>query len=147
MHQCFSLLKKQKKPLKVLWMCSTILFCCLGGWNQSVWLVPCRRQGMLTQGPAPDLKCKLNISSFLTLPHLSDCLISTRNSVSIVFLLEMVEGWDRSGGGGRGDGCLITGCGRGDREWVLSCSFCFCLFNLCLCCLFSRVLCPFVLRD
>ena len=29
---------------------------------------------MLTQGPAPDPKCKLNISSFLTLPHLSDCL-------------------------------------------------------------------------
>ena len=24
---------------------------------------------MLTQGPAPDPKCKLNFSSFLTLPH------------------------------------------------------------------------------
>ena len=42
---------------------------------------------MLTQGPAPDPKCKLNISSFLTLPHLLDCLICTRNSVSIVLLL------------------------------------------------------------
>ena len=52
---------------------------------------------MLTQGPAPDPKCKLNISSFLTLPHLSDCLICTRNSVCIVFLLEMVWGWDRWG--------------------------------------------------
>ena len=47
----------------------------------------CRRQGMLTQGPAPDPKCKLNISSFLTLPYLLDCLICTRNSVSIVLLL------------------------------------------------------------
>ena len=27
------------------------------------------------QRPTPDLKCKLNISSFLTLPHLLDCLI------------------------------------------------------------------------
>ena len=45
---------------------------------------------MLTEAPTPDLKCKLNISSFLTLPHLSDCLICTRNSVSIVFVLEMV---------------------------------------------------------
>ena len=38
---------------------------------------------MLTQGPAPDPKCKLNILSFLTLPHLLDGLICTRNSVSI----------------------------------------------------------------
>ena len=36
---------------------------------------------------APDPKCKLNISSFLTLSHLLDCLICTRNSVSIVLLL------------------------------------------------------------
>ena len=28
---------------------------------------------MLTQGPASDPKCKLNISSFLTLPHQLDC--------------------------------------------------------------------------
>ena len=34
----------------------------------------CRRQEMLTQGPAPDPKCKLNISSFLTLPHLLNSL-------------------------------------------------------------------------
>ena len=52
-----------------------------------MWLVSCRRQGMLTQGPAPDPKCKLNISSFFTLPHLLDCLICTKNSVSIVLLL------------------------------------------------------------
>ena len=44
-------------------------------------------QTLKTQGPAPDPKCKLNISSFLTLPHLSDCLICTMNSVSIILLL------------------------------------------------------------
>ena len=52
---------------------------------------------MLTQGPTPDPKCKLNISSFLTLAHLSNCLICTTNSVSIVFLLEMAGEWDRWG--------------------------------------------------
>ena len=34
-----------------------------------------------------DPKCKLNISSFLTHPHLLDSLICTRNSVSIVLPL------------------------------------------------------------
>ena len=52
---------------------------------------------MLTQGPAPDPKGKLIISSFLTLAHLSDCLICTRNAVSIVLLLQMICGWDRQG--------------------------------------------------
>ena len=42
---------------------------------------------MLTQEPAPDPKCKLNTSSFHTLPHLLDGLIPTRDSVSIVLLL------------------------------------------------------------
>ena len=32
---------------------------------------------MLTQGSAPDPKCKLNISSFLTLLHLSDNLLTS----------------------------------------------------------------------
>ena len=50
--------------------------------------------GMLAQGPAPDPKCKLNISSFLILPHLLDCLISPRNSMSILLLL-----WIWGGGG------------------------------------------------
>ena len=44
-------------------------------------------------------KCKLNISSFLTLPHLLGCLICTRNCVSIVLLLGMMEAWDRLGRG------------------------------------------------
>ena len=42
---------------------------------------------MLTQGPAPARKFKLNISSYLTLPNVLDCVICTRNSVSIVLLL------------------------------------------------------------
>ena len=50
---------------------------------------------MLTQGAAPDPKCKLNISSSLTLPHLSDYLICTSNSMSIALLLQMVRRWDR----------------------------------------------------
>ena len=40
-----------------------------------------------SRGPAPDPKCNLNISSFLALPHLLDCLICTSNSVPIVLLL------------------------------------------------------------
>ena len=51
-----------------------------------MWLVACRRQGIL---------CKLNISSSLTLQHLFDCLICTRNSMPIVLLND---------GGGGGDG-------------------------------------------
>ena len=43
------------------------LIYCFGGWSHWMWLVSCRRQGMLTQGPAPNPKCKLSISSFLTL--------------------------------------------------------------------------------
>ena len=87
----------------------------------------------MTQGPIPDLKCKLNISSFLTLPQLLDCLICTRNSMSIVLLLQMMEGWDRWGVVD-----LLQGVGGGDRGWVLSCSLFFlfvyfftCVFVLC----------------
>ena len=48
---------------------------------------------MLTQGPTPDLKCKLIISLFLTLPHLLDshfyqechihCIVTTNNEDGI----------------------------------------------------------------
>ena len=72
---------------------------------------------MLTQGPIPDPKCKLNISSFLTLPHLLDCLICTWNSVSIVLFLWMMGRWHREGGPG---GWSISGCGWCDRGWVVS---------------------------
>ena len=62
-----------------------------------MWLVSYRRQGMLTQGLAPDPKCNLNISSFITLPHLSDCPICTRNSMTIILLLQMMGGRVRWG--------------------------------------------------
>ena len=54
---------------------------------------------MLTQGVEPDPKFKLNISSFLTLPHLIDGLICTRNSVSIPLSLGLMG--DGGGGGGK----------------------------------------------
>ena len=40
---------------------------------------------MLTKGPAPDPKCKLNISSFLAL--LLDCLICARNLCPLYVIL------------------------------------------------------------
>ena len=54
-----------------------------------MWLLSSGRQGMLTQGSAPDPKCKLIISSFLTLPHLLDYLICTRNAMPIALLQMM----------------------------------------------------------
>ena len=59
----------------------------LGRWNQKMWLVSGRRQGMLTEGSAPDPKCKLFILSFLTLPQLLDCFICTKNAISIALLV------------------------------------------------------------
>ena len=110
---------------------------CLGGWNQEIWLVSCRRQGMLTQWPAPDRKCKLIISSFITLPHLLDCFIYTRNAMSIVLLLQMMGGLHRcemvafykGAGGGTGGGYHVI---------VFA-------FFLQFCILFFHVLCPFIL--
>ena len=52
---------------------------------------------MLTQGPALNSKCKLIISTCLTLPHLLDCLIYTKNSMPTVLLLQMMLGWARWG--------------------------------------------------
>ena len=100
-----------------IWFLGALLFCgYFFWWMQSMWVVSCRRQGMLAQGPAPDPKCKLNISSFLTLPHLLDCLICTRNSVSIVLLLWMMGGWDRWGW------LIHLRVWVGDSGWVLSLS-------------------------
>ena len=42
-------------------------------------------------------KCKLIISSFLTLPHLLDCLNFTRNAMSIVLSLQILGVWNRWG--------------------------------------------------
>ena len=57
-----------------------------------MWLVSCRRQRMLTQGPAPDPKCELNITSFLTLPHPLHCPICVRDVMIIVLLLQVTGG-------------------------------------------------------
>ena len=91
---------------------------------------------MLTQGPTPDSKCKLNISSFFTLTHLLDCLICTRNFMSIVLLLQM-EGVGK---------VRVVDCRQGQGYYlVVSCFF----FHLCFCSLFSHVffICPSFLSD
>ena len=72
---------------------------------------------MLIEGPAPDPKCNLNISSFLTLPYPLDCLIRAKDIMIIVLVLvHMIgewEGWGwfiyvrlrwGEGGGGAGGG-------------------------------------------
>ena len=71
---------------------------------------------MLTEGPTPDPKCKLIISSFLTLAHVLDCL-------------RMGGG----GGGGGGTAIVILGCGWGRTRGLyhvivcfFSCAFIFC---------------------
>ena len=73
------------------------LFDCFGRWCQLMWLLSCRMQVIMSQGPAQDPKCKLNILSFLTLPHLSDCLICAKE----IMIICVVNANDR-GGGGRG---------------------------------------------
>ena len=48
-------------------------------------LLSCRRQGILTHGPTPNPKCKLNTSPFILLPHLLDCVVIS-NDVRVVNL-------------------------------------------------------------
>ena len=62
--------------------------------DQWMWLVSCRRNGMLVQVPAPDPKCKLYISSFLPLPHSSGSLIWAKEIMIIVLFLQMMGGWE-----------------------------------------------------
>lgn len=68
---------------------------------------------MLTPGHTPDPKCKLTISSFLTLTHVLGCDICTRNTMSIILLLLVMKD-------GKGEGWLIyifiLGCGRGTEH-------------------------------
>ena len=99
-----------------------------------MWLVSCRRQGMLTQGPTPDPKCKLIISPFLSLPHLLDCLICTRNAMSIVLLLQLM------GNGLVGEWFIYIRVWVGNRGWVSSYSF-FSVFSyvFVFCCLMFSV--------
>ena len=76
-----------------------------------MWLVPCKKQGMLTQCPALDPKSKLNITSFVPLPHPLHCLICAKDIMIIVLLLQVM-------GDGKLGGCsflLGFGGGRGRR--------------------------------
>ena len=104
---------------------------------------------MLTQGPAPDPKCKLIISSFLKLPHLLDCLICWRKAMSIVLLVKIIG----DGIGGRWFifirvwvGVCMWG-GGGDRVVyhliVFVFFLCFCIF----CLTFSVPLCKWLEYD
>ena len=49
---------------------------------------------MLTQGPAPNPKCELNITSFLTLPHPLHSPICAKDIMVIVVLLQVMGGWE-----------------------------------------------------
>ena len=49
---------------------------------------------MLTQGPAPDPKCELNITSFLTLPHPLHCPICAKDIMVTVLLLQVIGEWE-----------------------------------------------------
>ena len=48
---------------------------------------------MLTQGPTPDPKCELNITSFLTLPHPLHYLVCAKDVIVTVLLLQVMGGW------------------------------------------------------
>ena len=45
---------------------------------------------MLTQGPKPDPKCELNITSFLALPRPLHCLACAKDLMSIVLLHQLI---------------------------------------------------------
>ena len=81
---------------------------------------------MLTQESVPGPKCKLIISSFLTLLHSLDFLKCTKDAISIGLLLQMMGGWDMWGVVN-----LYLGCGRGDSGWVFSDNFFSCAFVFC----------------
>ena len=50
--------------------------------------------GIAESRAASDPKCKLSISSFLTLPYLLDCLICATNIMIFVLLLQMMCAWE-----------------------------------------------------
>ena len=54
---------------------------------------------MLTQGSVQDPKCKLNISSFLTLPYPFEWVTYAKDIMIIVLLLHMMGEWEGWGGG------------------------------------------------
>ena len=50
---------------------------------------------MLTHGPTQDPNCKLNISSFLSLPYPLDFLICGKDIMMVVLLLQMMAGREK----------------------------------------------------
>ena len=88
-------------------------------------------------GPTPNPKCKLITSTFLTPPHLLDCLICTKNAMSIVLLLGMMGGWDRWG---VVDLYQCVGEGTWSRYHLIVFVFVFCF-----CILLPDFLSPFIL--
>ena len=95
-----------------------------------------REAGDADSRAPPDPKCKLHISSFLIVPHLLDCLVCTRNSVSILFLLWMMGGWHRLGVIDSYQG--VGGRAVGERYPIV------CFFNLCFRLLLTHVLSHFL---
>ena len=57
-----------------------------------MWLVSCRRQRVLIEGPVPNLKCELKIT-FVTLSHPLHCPICAKDIMVTVLLLQVMEGW------------------------------------------------------
>ena len=86
------------------------------GINKFGWCLAGGR-GCWLKGPNQIPSVKLNISSFFTLSQLLDCLICTRNSVSIVLLLWMIGGWHRLGG--VVDSYQGVGGGRGGEYYLI----------------------------
>ena len=80
----------------------------------------CREQGILTKGPAPYPKCKLYISSFLTLPHPLECLICAKDIMIIALLLQIMGGWEGWGREGGGSFMLEVGWGTGVGYHIFS---------------------------
>ena len=86
----------------------------------------------------------MNISSFLTFPHSSDCLIYANHVIIIVLLLQMMGGWegwgwfiyDRVWVEGRGGGyhfffiffVLLLSCYKIVLSWLVHDSCCICFF-------------------
>ena len=82
---------------------------------------------MLTQGPTPDSKRELNITSFLTLPHPLQCLIFAKDIIITVFLLQVMGGWE-GWGGVHGCSGLGGGIGRRGSYFVCFCAAVNCSF-------------------
>ena len=51
--------------LIIFWILCFFVVVCLSGWNQWMWIEAYRTEGMVTQGPTPDPKCRWNFPLFL----------------------------------------------------------------------------------